>query len=119
MDAGYAFGRGDMALSVEILLKNTRLERIANAADSASVLRAIATIAETGSGPLRADDYRAIARQYSAARDELRRAFLLFPAPQQQAALELTRAMRASDQERIRRALEEEAQSSASTVPQS
>jgi len=68
-------GRGDMIGSIDVMIKNSQIASIPGGGEAASTLRAIQVVAKTGKGPLSGDEYELMAKQYAAAREDLRRAF--------------------------------------------
>lgn len=107
LDDGLLVGRQDMIMSVDILVRNTKLERVPNAGAAVAALQGIKRIAEvSGEGPLRDTELLAMARQYEAAREELRAVFELMPTRERERGLELVRKLRAQDDERLRDAEE-------------
>ena len=72
----------------------------------------VALIAEAGEGPLTERELTAMARQYAAAREELRQVFEGLPEGEQAVGREVVRKLRAEDQARIRSGQEEAAAAS-------
>ena len=72
LDEGFAFARSDMRQSIDVLLQKTKLGSIPKSEAAVGTLRGIQRIAELGEGPLGTGELLAIARQYEAARDELK-----------------------------------------------
>ena len=110
LETGRAISRTDLSLSISILVKNSELEKISSAGDAVGALRGIARFCELGAGrPLVKEEYEAIARQYSAARDGLQSAFESLSPQDQERSRSLVRKMRAEDEARMREAMAEDA----------
>lgn len=112
LDEGLAVGRPQMSMSVDIFLKNTKLATVRNSEECVSTIRGVALIAEAGEGPLTERELTAMARQYAAARDELRQVFERLPEGEQAVGREVVRKLRTEDQARIRSGQEEAAAAS-------
>jgi hypothetical protein len=97
-------GRAQLGLSVDILLKNTRLASLPGGDEPTLTLLSVKRMAQDGSGPLGGADLVRIADAYARARDELRVAFEALPAAEQQQGRAIARQLRAEDDERIRQA---------------
>lgn len=75
--------RADMAKTIDVMLQASRLATLDNAGDAAATLRGIKTIANVGEGELSSDEFMAMAKQYSRARDELKKVFDALPLNEQ------------------------------------
>ena len=104
---GLDFGRPQMAMSTDILLKNTKLSSLPGCAEAALTLGGVKRIASVGEGALTSEELLLMAGQYAKARDELRIVFEALPAEEQATAKTITRRLRAQDDERKRQAEEE------------
>eukprot|EP00746_Dinoflagellata_sp_MGD_P058879 gnl/MRDRNA2_/MRDRNA2_251520_c0_seq1.p1 gnl/MRDRNA2_/MRDRNA2_251520_c0~~gnl/MRDRNA2_/MRDRNA2_251520_c0_seq1.p1 ORF type:complete len:282 (-),score=57.44 gnl/MRDRNA2_/MRDRNA2_251520_c0_seq1:41-886(-) len=94
-------GRSNMAMSVDILLRNSKLESIPNSAPAVRALREVTRIAEANEGPLNKDEFLAMARQYEIARQELRATFESMPKEQQEQGRAIARGLFVEDQKRM------------------
>ena len=100
--------RIDMASSIDVMIKNSQLTSITGGNEAASTLRVVQVIAKTGKGNLSADDYELMAKQYAAAREDLRRAFEAMPPEAQANGKAFVRELRAKDMARMREMRDEE-----------
>lgn len=102
-DDGLLVGRQDMIMSVEILIRNAKLERVPNTGAAVAALQGVKRIAEVGgTGLLGQPELLAMARQYAAAREELRAAFERMPERERERGLQVVRRLRAEDEARLR-----------------
>ena len=109
IDAGMpVIRREDLVRSVDIMLRNSDLANIPKGDEAAATIYGITGIAKAGEGPLTRDECIAVARQYSAARAELKVVFDALTVEQQEEGKAITRRLRERDDERQREAEEEE-----------
>ena len=101
-------GRNDMVRSIDTMITNSKLETIPNSGEAVGTLRAVQFTAKSSKGPLSIDEYVSMARLYSAARDELRRAFEAMSAEEQAEGRAIVRRLRAQDDARMRQMEAEE-----------
>lgn len=99
-EEGLVFARNQIKLSVEILLKNTKLGSLPGGAQPALTLADVQRVAERGDGPFTSTELLAMAALYARAREELRVAFMAMPADEQRDGKEAARLLRAADDER-------------------
>ena len=102
MNNGFDFGRQQMTMSVDILLKNTNLGLLPACATPALTLGEIKKLADRGSGRLTRDEYLLMAGVYSRARDELKLAFEAMSAEEQATGKGIVRRLTAEDNARKR-----------------
>lgn len=95
-------GRADMTQSIDVMLKNSQLSTIPGGTDASSTLRGIQAIANAGKGSITADEYELMAKQYAAAREDLRRAFEAMTPEAQAEGKSFVRVLRAKDELRMR-----------------
>ena len=101
-------GRGDMIKSVDVMITNSKLETLPNGEETAMTLRAIQFTAKLGKGPLERDEYLIMARQYAAAREEMRRGFESLTPEEQAEGKAFAREIRARDEARMKEMQQEE-----------
>ena len=102
-DDALLVGRQDMIMSVEILIRNAKLERVPNTGAAVAALQGVKRIAEVGgTGLLGQPELLAMARQYAAAREELRAVFERMPERERERGLQVVRRLRAEDEARLR-----------------
>jgi hypothetical protein len=106
--AGYAFGRNQMEMSVDVLLRNTRLSSLPGCATPALTIGEVKRIASRRDGMLSQADLLAMAAAYSRSREELRVAFEAMPERERREGKEIVRGLKAADDERKRAAQAEE-----------
>lgn len=92
-------GRNDLLQSTDVMIKNSKIAAIAPAA--AVTLKGVARIVNDGTGDMTKGDYLAVAKQYEAAREDLRRAFESMPQEEQAEGKDVVRRLRAKDEERM------------------
>jgi len=92
-------GRGDLVQSTDLMIRNSRIAEIAPVA--AMTLRGIPRIVEGGKGDMTKDEYLAVAKQYDAAREDLRRAFESMTVEEQMVGKSIVRKLRAKDEEQL------------------
>lgn len=107
ISSGYNFGRQQMQMSVDILLRNTGLAELPGGAIPALTLGEIKQIAEQGQGYLSSKELLSMAGKYSRARDELRVAFEAMPAQAQSTGKSIVRRLTAQDNARKQEAMRE------------
>ena len=99
---GFVIERSQMAMSTDILLKNTRLSSLPGCVPAALTLASIKQIAQDGKGALTPAEEAKMALAYFKAREQLRLAFEALPAAEQADAKAIVRKLRAEDLARIR-----------------
>mmetsp|Transcript_8182 Transcript_8182/g.18292 ORF Transcript_8182/g.18292 Transcript_8182/m.18292 type:complete len:127 (+) Transcript_8182:328-708(+) len=99
---GYDFARGDMKMSVTILLRNSKLASVPNAEACVGSLRGIEKIADASEGPLSSVELIAMAQQYQAARDELKAVFERLPEGEREEGRKVARQLRTEEQAQMR-----------------
>ena len=104
---GLEFGRPQMIMSTDILLRNTKLGSLPGCAAPALTLGGVKRIANVGEGALSSEELLMMASQYAKARAELRVAFEALPAEEQREGKEIARRLRAEDDARKRQAADE------------
>ena len=108
IDAGRPpIGRAELRQSVEIMLQASKLASLPGGGEAASTLRGVGTVAAVGQGDISKDEYIAMAKQYSRARDELRKVFDALPAAEQEEGRAVVRQMQAVADARKRAIAEE------------
>jgi len=100
--------RGEIAASIDVIIKNSKISALPNGGDAADMLRGVKIIAAVGQGELSGDEYKAMARQYERARDELKKVFDALPADQQAEGKAIVGKLQAADDARVREFEEEE-----------
>ena len=100
-------GRQDMAQSVDVMIKNSRLETLPNGLEAASKLRGIRLTAKMGQGPLEKEDYLIMAQQYAATREDLRRGFEAMTPEEQAEGKRIVRELRQRDEAKMKEFQEE------------
>ena len=101
-------GRADMMQSIDVMIKNSQLTTISGGSEAASTLMVVKVIANTGKGPLSADEYELMAKQYSVAREDLRRAFEAMAPDAQAKGKDIVRGLREKDAARMRQLSDED-----------
>jgi len=91
--------RTDLVRSVDVMVTNSKVASFSPAA--AVSLRGISRIVNGGTGDMNQDEYLAVARQYEAAREDLRRAFESLSSEKQAEGKIIMRGLRAKDEERM------------------
>jgi len=91
--------RTDLVRSVDVMVTNSKVASFSPAA--AVSLRGISRIVNGGTGDMNQDEYLAVARQYEAAREDLRRAFESLSSEKQAEGKMIMRGLRAKDEERM------------------
>jgi len=91
--------RGDLVQSTDVMIRNSRIAEIAPVA--AMTLRGIPRIVDGGKGDMTIDDYLAVAKQYEAAREDIRRAFEGMSVEEQMVGKSIVRKLRAKDESQL------------------
>lgn len=92
--------REDLVKSADVMITNSKIVTIAPAA--AVTLAGVKRVANGGKGDMTKEEYLQVATQYSAAREDLRRAFETMTEEDQVKGKGIMRSMRAKDEERMR-----------------
>ena len=101
-------GRTDMIKSIDVMISNSQLTTIPGGTEASSTLRGIQAVAKSGKGSLSADEYELIAKQYAAAREDLRRAFEAMSPEAQAEGKAFVRGLRVKDELAMRKMEDEE-----------
>ena len=97
-DQGMLVGRQQVAMSVELLLGNTKLDSLPGCTRAASTLARVRGIATSSSGPLTNTELRRVAALYAVSVEQIRTAYEQLPEKAQREGAAIEGTLRAADE---------------------